>query len=85
MQVPTSPSGSGSDAMVEPVDDLLAQILAGSKRAAARLISIVEDHRPEADTILDQLFSRMGRAARIGITGPPGAGKSTLVDQLAQR
>ncbi len=70
--------------MVEPVDDLLAQFDAGSKRAAARLISIVEDQRPEAHRVLDRLFPSLGRAARIGITGPPGAGKSTLVDQLAQ-
>ena len=71
--------------MAEHLDDLLRQFHDGSKRAAARLISIVEDQRPEAHTILDRLYAGIGRAARIGITGPPGAGKSTLVDQVVQR
>jgi LAO/AO transport system kinase len=70
--------------MADHLDDLLRRFHAGSKRAAARLISIVEDQRPEAHEVLDRLFRNIGRAARIGITGPPGAGKSTLVDQLVQ-
>lgn len=71
--------------MVENLDDLLRQFRGGSKRAAARLISIVEDQRIEAHEILDRLFADVGRAARIGITGPPGAGKSTLVDAVTAR
>jgi LAO/AO transport system kinase len=71
--------------MSEPLDDLLRRFKEGSKQAAARLISIVEDQRPEAHEVLDRLYGDVGRAARIGVTGPPGAGKSTLVDQLTQR
>jgi len=71
--------------MAEHLDDLLRDFSAGSKRAAARLISIVEDQRADAHTVLDRLYPRIGRARRIGITGPPGAGKSTLVDQLVMR
>ena len=71
--------------MVDPLDDLLHRFREGSKQAAARLISIVEDQRPEARLVLDRLYADVGRAARIGVTGPPGAGKSTLVDQLTQR
>jgi LAO/AO transport system kinase len=71
--------------MAEHLDDLLCAFDAGSNRAVGRLISIVENQRPEAREALDRLFGRIGRARRIGITGPPGAGKSTLVDQLVQR
>jgi LAO/AO transport system kinase len=71
--------------MAEHLDDLLRDFGAGSKRAVARLISIVEDQRADAHTVLDRLYPRIGRARRIGITGPPGAGKSTLVDQLVMR
>lgn len=71
--------------MAEDLDDLLRDFSAGSKRAVARLISIVEDQRSEAHTVLDRLYPGIGRARRIGITGPPGAGKSTLVDQLVMR
>jgi LAO/AO transport system kinase len=71
--------------MAEPLDDLLLRFKEGSKRAAARLISIVEDQRPAAHEVLDRLYGEVGRATRIGVTGPPGAGKSTLVDQLTQR
>jgi LAO/AO transport system kinase len=71
--------------MAENLDDWLRLFRAGDKRAAARLISLVEDQRPEAHAVLDRLYRDIGRAARVGITGPPGAGKSTLVDQLALR
>jgi LAO/AO transport system kinase len=50
----------------------------------ARAISAVENEAPEAVAILDACFAKGGRALRIGITGPPGAGKSTLVARLAQ-
>jgi LAO/AO transport system kinase len=52
--------------------------------ALARVISIVENHRAGFDTVLAALHARTGRARRIGITGPPGAGKSTLAQQLIE-
>ena len=61
---------------------LLADFEAGKKAALARVVSIVENHRPGFDDLLAQLHPRIGRARRIGITGPPGAGKSTLTTAL---
>jgi len=70
-----------------PLSPALARLLAdfdsGRKAALARAVSIVENHRPGFDTLLATLHSRVGRAQRIGITGPPGAGKSTLTGRLA--
>ena len=62
---------------------LVADFDARRPAALARAISIVENQRPGFDTVLGTLHPRIGRARRIGITGPPGAGKSTLVDRLA--
>jgi len=64
--------------------ELLTEFRGGSKRACARLMSVVENEPDAATAILDELYPLMGRAFRIGITGPPGAGKSTLVEKLGR-
>jgi len=63
-------------------DALLADFDAGKVPALARAVSIVENHREGYDALLGKLHSRTGRARRIGITGPPGAGKSTVTALL---
>lgn len=60
------------------------RIRAGEVRALARAISTIEDNRPESRELLKALFNFTGSARVIGLTGAPGAGKSTLVDQLAR-
>jgi GTPase len=60
------------------------RVRAGDVRALARAISTIEDNRPESRELLKALFNFTGRARVIGLTGAPGAGKSTLVDQLAR-
>jgi LAO/AO transport system kinase len=69
--------------MTTTVDNWAAQIGAGDVRAISRAVSAIENRSPEAEEILRQLFPHTGRAFRIGITGAPGTGKSTLVDRLA--
>jgi LAO/AO transport system kinase len=64
------------------VDGLAAGVRAGETRAVARAISLVEDGRPEARALLAALFPEAGRSLVVGVTGPPGAGKSSLVDRL---
>ena len=58
-------------------------ILRGDKLTIARAISAVEDARPESTELLKNIFPHTGKALIVGITGAPGAGKSTLVDKLA--
>jgi len=66
------------------VANLMARLRAGDVRALARAISLVENDAAEAPALLSACFPHVGRAVRIGFTGAPGAGKSTLVDRLAR-
>ena len=68
--------------MPRDVDSLAALVLEGDTRAVARAITIVEDGRPSSHALLAALYPHAGNAFVVGITGPPGAGKSSLVDRL---
>ena len=61
---------------------LAERVLAGDPRAMARAISLIEDENPATPALIRAIFRRTGRAYLVGVTGPPGAGKSTLVDRL---
>src|SRR5207247_50784 len=63
--------------------DLLARARSGDKRSIARLVSVVENDEPGAAEAMRELYPTTGRAQTVGITGPPGGGKSTLVNRLA--
>jgi LAO/AO transport system kinase len=64
--------------------ELVTEALAGNRYALARLISLVEDNGADAHVVLAALHAHTGRAHIVGITGSPGAGKSTLVNKLAR-
>src|ERR1700737_995540 len=68
--------------MAQEDESLAQRVLAGDRRAAARSISRAE--AGEARDIMAALYPRTGRAQVLGITGPPGSGKSTLVDRLIE-
>jgi len=67
------------------VTDLVGRMLAGDRLALARLITRVENRAPDVPAIMRAIQERTGRAYVLGITGPPGAGKSTLVDRVTSR
>ncbi len=62
--------------------DLATRALAGDRRALARLLTAIENRTPIAEHAMRRLYSKAGRAHVVGMTGPPGAGKSTLVSAL---
>src|SRR4029077_11739931 len=70
-----------------PIDgDLATALCGGSRRALARAVTLVEstrpDHRAEAERLIEAILPATGGATRIGITGPPGAGKSTFIERF---
>src|SRR5256884_2720581 len=73
--------GAARDSVAGLVDELLA----GNKRAAAKLISLIEDDEPEATDALARIFPHTGRAHVVGLTGPPGVGKSSLINRLVRK
>ncbi len=68
----------------QPPENLAAAVRDGDRRALARAITVVEsthdDHRRQAEALLDELLPATGKAIRVGISGPPGAGKSTFIE-----
>ena len=67
------------------VEGLIERALQGERRAIARLISLVEDGSADLGVVMRELYPRTGNAYTIGITGAPGAGKSTLTEQIVGR
>ncbi len=67
------------------MERLVEELLSGNRRAAARLISQIENDDPGKRELLKEIFPHTGRAYIIGVTGAPGAGKSSLVDCLLQK
>lgn len=65
------------------MSSLIDRITSGDTTAVARAISRVEDGAPETANLMKEIFARAGKALVVGITGAPGAGKSTIVDKLA--
>ena len=64
--------------------DLLERLLGGETRALGRALSLIEDETPAGRELLDGIFLRTGNAIRIGVTGAPGSGKSTLTNLLTK-
>jgi LAO/AO transport system kinase len=73
-----------TDRLNHDFQQFLQQLHSGDARTLARAISVVENRSPGWAELLKALFSQTGHARILGLTGPPGAGKSTLVDQLAK-
>jgi LAO/AO transport system kinase len=69
-------------AMAEP--SLAQRLLAGDRRALARAITLIEDDRPEGWELVKEVYPHTGQAEVVGFTGPPGAGKSTLIGALTK-
>lgn len=64
---------------------ILDNFFAGDRLALSKVISHIEDNGPELGRLLPLLYAKSGNAYKVGLTGPPGAGKSTLVDKLAEK
>src|SRR3954469_8958970 len=77
--------GDRNEYLPASYDRLIQDFHAGKPAALARVVSIVENHRDGFEDILGALHPRTGRARRVGLTGPPGAGKSTITSLLVKR
>jgi LAO/AO transport system kinase len=83
MMLPRGASRHGED-LHAFLDGLIPRLLERNPRAVGRAISLLEDGGPGQKELVRRVYARTGRAKIVGITGPPGAGKSTLVDRLAR-
>ncbi|MEO7218768.1 MAG: methylmalonyl Co-A mutase-associated GTPase MeaB [Gemmatimonadaceae bacterium] len=70
--------------MAPSLSSLIADFEAGKLSALARAVSVVENHRAGYDELMARLHPKIGRARRLGLTGPPGAGKSTITNLVVQ-
>jgi len=64
--------------------ELVEKLLKGNKRSAAKLVTLIENNGPQKNEALAQIYPHTGKAMLVGITGSPGAGKSSLVDELTK-
>jgi len=65
------------------VSELVHKVLGGEPRSIARAITVIENGSDDSAELMKEIYPATGRAVIIGITGSPGAGKSSLVDKLA--
>jgi LAO/AO transport system kinase len=65
--------------------DLIKGMLAGKEQALARLITMIEREDPEVPFIMSKIYPKLGRSYVVGVTGPPGGGKSSLVDRITAK
>jgi len=66
------------------IEQLVNEVLKGDRRSIARAITLVENNSPEAQEIISSLYPHTGKTYIIGVTGPTGSGKSTLIEKLAK-
>ncbi len=72
-----------AEPLPEELGPLLERFHAGKRTALARAISVIEDERPGFQEFLHRVLAAGPRARRVGVTGPPGGGKSSLIAELA--
>jgi LAO/AO transport system kinase len=77
-------AGPGRRSAAVDLGSQVPALLAAQPRALGRAISVVEDGGPQRRQLVGEIYPHTGRARVVGVTGPPGAGKSTLVDRIAQ-
>jgi LAO/AO transport system kinase len=68
--------------MISSIDELIQKMISGDKRALGKIITLMEENSSSSAYIISQIYALIGKAYIVGITGPPGSGKSSIVDKL---